>query len=86
MGRAGRGLFGLTITISIYNIATAESKVRATVNEGVVIGGGIAGGAALGAAGTLCGPAAIVCVPLGIFIGSFLGSESADLAFDRLWH
>lgn len=85
MGRAGKGLFGLTIAISIYNIASAEDKVRATANEGAAIGGGVAGGAALGAAGVACGPAAVVCVPLGIFIGSVLGAEGADWAFDRLW-
>ena len=65
MGLAGRGLFVLTIVISIYHIAVAEDKVRATVNEGVAIGGGVAGATALGAAGLFCGTAAIACVPVG---------------------
>ncbi len=32
-GRAGRGLFVLTVAISVYHIAKAEDKVRATANE-----------------------------------------------------
>ncbi|PIE82764.1 MAG: hypothetical protein CSA09_04975, partial [Candidatus Contendobacter odensis] len=31
--RAGRGLFVLTVAISVYHIAKAEDKVRATANE-----------------------------------------------------
>lgn len=85
MGRAGRGLFVLTIAISIYHIAMAEDKVRATANEGIAVGGGIAGAAALGTAGLSCGPAAIACVPIGIFVGGILGAASADWAFDKIW-
>lgn len=85
LGRAGKGLFVLTIVIAVYHIAVAEDKVRATANEGVAIGGGIAGSAALGAVGLLCGPAAIACVPLGIFVGGILGAFGADFVFDELW-
>jgi len=85
MGRAGRGLFVLTITISIYHIITAEDKVRATANEGVAVGGGMAGAAAFGVAGLACGPAAIACVPIGVFVGGVLGAMGADWAFDRIW-
>jgi hypothetical protein len=83
MGRAGRGLFVLIITIAIYHIAVAEDKVKAAVNEGVA--GGMAGAASLGAAGLLCGPAAIACVPLGVFVGGVLGAVGADWAFDKIW-
>jgi hypothetical protein len=85
MGRAGRGLFVLTITIAIYHIAVAEDKVKAAVNEGVAVAGGMAGAASLGAAGLLCGPAAIACVPLGVFVGGVLGAVGADWAFDKIW-
>lgn len=85
MGRAGRGLFVMTIAISVYHIATAEDKVRATFNEGIAIGGGVAGATALGSAGLACGPAAIACVPIGIFVGGILGSIGADWAFDKIW-
>lgn len=84
-GRAGRGLFVLTVVISIYHVAKAKDKVRATANEISAIGGGIAGASALGAAGLACGPAAIACVPLGIFVGGVIGSAGADWAFDQIW-
>jgi uncharacterized protein VirK/YbjX len=86
MGRAGRGLFVLTIIIAVYHIAIAEDKVRATANEGVAVGGGMAGATALGAAGLVCGPAAIACVPIGIFAGGILGAIGADWVFDQLWN
>jgi len=41
-------------------------------------GGGLTGASALGAAGMVCGPAAIVCVPLGIFLGGIAGAVGAD--------
>lgn len=85
VGRAGRGLFVLTITIAVYHIATAEDKVRAAANEGVAVGGGVAGATALGSAGLVCGPAAIACVPIGVFVGGVLGAMGADWAFDQIW-
>jgi hypothetical protein len=85
MGHAGKGLLALTAVISFYHIAQAEDKVRATAKEASIIGGGMAGSSALGAAGLLCGPAAIVCVPLGIFIGGIAGGMGAERLFDELW-
>ena len=84
-GRAGRGLFVLTIIISVRNIAVAEDKVRATANEGSAIVGGLAGAAWLGPKGMACGPAAIACVPLAIFIGGVVGAGGADFIFDQIW-
>ena len=54
----------LTIAVSVYHIAKAEDKVRATANEVTALGSGLAGSAALGTAGLTCGPAALICVPL----------------------
>ncbi len=85
MGRMGRGLFFLTAAIAIFHIAKAENKVRATANELTALGGGFAGSAALGTAGLVCGPAALFCVPLGIFIGGVAGAFGADWAFDKIW-
>ncbi|MEI8632844.1 hypothetical protein P4S72_14180 [Vibrio sp. PP-XX7] len=60
LSRLGRGLLIVTIGIAVYNIATAEDKVRAAEREGAVLGGGFAGGAAGGAvAGLACGPGAL---------------------------
>lgn len=85
LGRAGKGLFALTIAIAVYHIAQAENKTRAITNETVAVGGGIAGSTALGSAGLFCGPAAIACVSLGIFLGGVLGAAGADWAFDKIW-
>jgi hypothetical protein len=85
LGRAGKGLFFLTVAIAVYHIATFENKVRETANECIAMGGGMAGSAVLGYAGLLCGPGAIVCVPLGVFVGGIIGSAGADWAFDSIW-
>lgn len=85
MGHAGKGLIALTVAISFYHIATAEDKARATAKEVSVVGSSLAVSSALGTAGLLCGPAAIVCVPLGIFVGGILGGLGAERLFDELW-
>lgn len=80
--RFGRGLLIVTVGIAIYNIATAENKVRATTREGVVIGAGFMGGAAGGAlAGLACGPGAPICSTVGVFLGGALCAIGADLSF-----
>lgn len=85
MGYAGKGLLALTAVIAFYHIANAEDKTRATAKEISVIGGSMAGSSALGAAGLLCGPAAIVCVPMGIFVGGIIGGVGTERLFDELW-
>lgn len=64
----------------------AEDKVEAIAREGSVFAGGLAGGYAGGAAGLACGPGAIVCVPLGVFLGGVLGSWGGEVAFSYFWH
>lgn len=79
---AGRALLVATVAISVYNIATAQDKGRATLKEGSVLGASIAGGMAAGAlAGLACGPGAPVCVSLGAFVGGTL----AGLGVGALW-
>ena len=85
LGKLGRGLFVLSIGISIYNVATAEDKADATAREGVGFAGGALGGAAGGgAAGLICGPGAPVCVTIGVFVGGALGALGADISYDWL--
>ena len=50
---ASRGLIALTITISVYNIVTADDKGKATAREGAVISGGLLGSVAGGGGGFL---------------------------------
>ncbi|MCG8549250.1 MAG: hypothetical protein MI799_02480 [Desulfobacterales bacterium] len=63
-------------SLSQMESAVAENKVKATAREGVVIGGGFAGGGAV--AGLVCGPGALVCVTIGVLAGGAFGALSAD--------
>ncbi len=86
LSRLGRGLLVITVGIVIYNITTADDKLKATAEEGAVLSGGILGGASGGAiAGLACGPGAPVCVSLGVFIGGALGALGAGFTFDWLY-
>lgn len=84
MSRAGKGLVAFTIIIATYHVLQAEDKSRAIANEGAVVAGSVAG-ATIGAAGLVCGPAAIACVPLCMFVGGIVGAAGADWVFDRIW-
>lgn len=84
--KLGRGFLVVTIGVAIYNISVAEDKLKATVREGAVVGGGFAGGAAGGAlAGLACGPGAPVCVTVGVLIGGAIGALGADYTFGWLF-
>lgn len=82
LGKAGRALWLLSAGIAIYNIASAEDKVRATGREAANLGGGFAGGAAGGAiAGIWAGP---VGVAIGAIIGGIVGAIVTDQAYIEL--
>ncbi|MFV0302086.1 MAG: hypothetical protein ACK5IP_14645 [Paracoccus sp. (in: a-proteobacteria)] len=82
VSRAGRGLLVLSISIAVYNVATAEDKGKAAAEEGALLGGGILGGAAGGAlAGAVCGPGALICSSIGAFAGAVAGAFGASLFF-----
>ncbi|PTX57857.1 hypothetical protein C8N43_2530 [Litoreibacter ponti] len=79
---AGRGLIVLSLSVSVYVIATSDDKVAAAKKEGAVLGAGIAGGVAGGAlAGLACGPGAPVCVTVGAFVGGALAAFGVDMFF-----
>jgi hypothetical protein len=85
-GRLGKGFLVLSIGLAVYDIATAEDKVKAVVKEGSSAGVGILGGMAGGAAaGLVCGPGAPVCVTIGVFVGGAIGALGADFAVDWAW-
>jgi hypothetical protein len=81
-GRAGKGFVVVTIAISVWNIAQAENKVDATLKEGSSIGGAFAGAAIGGWAGAACGPGAVICVPLGIFVGGIIGAYAGESLYE----
>jgi len=83
-GTAGRGLFALSLALSVYNIVVAEDKAQAAAREASIAGAGIGGailsGAATGAvAGTVCGPFAPACVAAGAFVGGALAAFGVSL-------
>ncbi len=66
MKHAGRGLVVITVSLALYNIISAEDKVRATSKEGFVIGAGFGGMAAGGYVASLaCGQAHFFVQQLG---------------------
>lgn len=80
LSRAGRGLLFLSVTLSVYTVATSENKLATAGKEVAVTGAGIGGGIAGGAiAGLACGPGAPVCVTLGAFVGGALAAFGIDL-------
>jgi len=86
LGRAGRSFIAITIVISVYNIASADDKIQTTAKEGAILGGGLLGSVAGGAAaGLACGPGAPVCVGIGIFVGGVMFAIGAEIAFDSFW-
>jgi hypothetical protein len=82
MGAAGKGLWLLTAGIAIYNIGTAQNKVRAAGREASNVGGGFLGSVAVGAVGgAWAGP---IGAAVGAIIGGVLGAIAADEAYVEL--
>lgn len=84
MGKVGILITGVLAT---YEILSADNKMKETVRQGMIIGGGALGGflAGLGAS-AICGPGAPVCAIAVVLIGSIggglLGETVAD-TFDE---
>ena len=74
--RAARGLMVLSLGISIYNVYTAEDRAVAAQREGAVMGAGIAGSIAVGAA------AGLIFGPPGAVIGGLVGGAAAAMGVD----
>ncbi|MEO0444253.1 MAG: hypothetical protein AAFZ92_11050 [Pseudomonadota bacterium] len=86
-GAAGRGFIALSLTISVYNITTADDVLEAASKESAVLGGGLLGSVAGGAAaGFACGPGAPVCVTIGVFVGGVMFAIGSQLALESLWN
>lgn len=84
LGVGGRALLAVSIGLAVYNVATADDPASAAAREGAVLGSGVLGGMAGGAAaGLVCGPGAPVCSGIGIVVGGVLFALGADLAWQR---
>jgi hypothetical protein len=83
------GKLGILITAALatYQILNAENKIKETARQGLIVGGGAAGGilAGLGVS-ALCGPGAPICafavVIVGTIVGGVAGGTVAD-SFDE---
>ena len=91
LGKLGRGLLVISLAIVIYNVATAEDKMKAVTREAVglggsvgggVVGGALAGGGATLAGGWAAGPGYPIVVGIGVFAGGIAGAFGADFLFD----
>lgn len=82
LSRVGKGLLFLSIAISIREVYNADDKLNEAGRQTFIMGSGLAGGWAGGAAaGLVCGPGAPVCVIVGGFIGGALAAWGAG----NLW-
>jgi hypothetical protein len=83
LGRLGRVLFWASIGIAFYNVLNAEHPGQQAVKEGAILGSGLLGSIAGGAAaGLVCGPAAPVCSGIGVVVGGALFAFGASWALD----
>jgi hypothetical protein len=79
----------VTAALAAYQILNAENKPKETARQGIVIGGGAAGGmlAGLGVS-AICGPGAPFCaiavVLIGSIAGGFVGGAVADSLDEEL--
>jgi hypothetical protein len=73
--KAGRGLILLSLSVSVYVVATSEEPGQAALKEGVTLSvsflASLGGGAA---AGLACGPGAPLCSLVGAFVGGALAA------------
>jgi len=82
MGKVG---ILVTAAFAAYEILNADNKVKETARQGMVIGGGAAGGflASLGVS-LICGPGAPVCAIAVVLAGSAVGGIAGSMAADSL--
>jgi|GEM_PF-173890 len=90
LGKVGKGLAVISVGTSVYNIATADDKIRQTTKEvggtAGAVGGGVLGakiGTAIGA--LFGGVGAPVGAAVGAFIGSWFGGKAGDKAAETVY-
>ncbi|HCG37459.1 hypothetical protein ACIGBJ_24580 [Stutzerimonas stutzeri] len=82
MGKVG---ILVTAAFATYEILNADNKVKETARQGMIIGGGAAGGFLAGLGVSLvCGPGAPFCAIAMVLAGSAAGGIAGSLAADAL--
>lgn len=82
LGKLGKAFIIVSLACAIYQICEAQDHWRAAGQQGTSLATGWMLSMVGGWAGMYCGPGAIVCVPLGVFLGGALGAMGADY----IWH
>ncbi|MGE8099623.1 hypothetical protein [Pseudomonas fluorescens] len=81
------GKLGILVTAALatYQILNAENKVKETARQGLIMGGGAAGGilAGLGVS-AFCGPGAPICAFAVVIVGTVAGGFAGQTAADSL--
>src|SRR5262249_23551856 len=81
LGKAGKGLFVVSLAFAAYSVATSDRPGREAAKQGAGIGMGFLGSVGGGAAaGLVCGPGAPVCVGVGALVGGIAFALGTDLA------
>lgn len=82
MGKVG---ILVTAAFATYEILNADNKVKETARQGMIIGGGAAGGLLAGfGVSLICGPGAPVCAIAVVLAGSAVGGIAGSVAADSL--
>lgn len=81
------GKVGILVTAALatYEVINAENKKKEAARQGIILGGGAAGGAVAGLGVSLfCGPGAPLCAIAVVLVGSALGGIAGSLTADAL--
>ncbi len=85
----GRALIVVSLGIAVHNIVVADNKIKQTIKEGTVLGGGIAGGVAGGAVASILlgsNPVGWAVLIVGgglVLVGGIAGALLADKATEE---
>lgn len=80
MGKVG---LLVTATFAVYEIMNADNKVKETARQGIIIGGGAAGGSLAGlGVSAFCGPGALACAVAIVLAGSIVGGIAGNVVAD----
>jgi 23S rRNA maturation mini-RNase III len=81
------GKLGVLVTAALatYQILEADNKPKEAARQGIIVGGGAAGGILAGAGViALCGPGAPLCAIAVVLVGSVVGGAAGGLVADSL--
>lgn len=81
------GKLGVLVTAALatYQILEADNKPKEAARQGIIVGGGAAGGVFAGAGViALCGPGAPLCAIAVVLVGSVVGGVAGGLVAESL--